>query len=257
MRKILMGALVLLCSLTAFAQPMPPIKLTWVRYYTVERGREMDFAQYVRDYTKPMMERLKADKKIADWGSGFPITATEDPYTHVIWVSLMDWNGAEAVGQAIEEMDRKASPADMAKMMKLGSSIREGSVRDVILRHAVQSETMPAAPPKYILVDTYVIKPGRHGDAVALFNEWAKPMYMADSVKSRVGPWGLSTQAIPTEERWTHMVWTFLADLGSIDAMDAAMDALDARKLQGFDVRLRDMADVTKTRSQIIRIMTP
>ncbi len=257
MRNILLGALVLLCSLSAFGQPVPQAKLTWVRYYTVERGREMDFAQYVRDYTKPMMERLIADKKILGWGSGFPITATEDPYTNVIWVALADWNGAEAIGQAIEAMDRNATPADMARMMKLGSSIREGSVRDVILRHAVQSETPPLPNPKYILVDTYTIHPGRHADAVALFNEWAKPAYMADSVKSRVGPWGLSTQAIPTEERWTHMVWTFLADLGSLDAMDAASMSIDARKLQGFDVRLRDMADVAKTRSQIIRIMTP
>ncbi|HUR80213.1 MAG TPA: hypothetical protein VM733_05580 [Thermoanaerobaculia bacterium] len=236
---------------------MPQAKLTWVRSYVVERGREADFAQYLRDYTKPMMERLIADKKILGWGAGFPITADEDPATNLVWVALPDWNGAEAIGQAIESMDRNATPADMQKMMRLGSSIREGSVRDVILRHLVQSDTPPLQNAKYIVVDTYTVHPGRNADAVALFNEWAKPVYAADGVKSRVGPWGFSTQAIPTSAPWTHMVWTFISDLGAMDAMDTAAMSMDARKLQGFDVRLRDMADVTKSRSQIIRIMTP
>jgi hypothetical protein len=257
MRKILLGALVLCFAVSALGQAVPQAKLTWVRYYTVDRGREADFAQYVRDYTKPMMERLIADKKILGWGSGFPITRNDDPYTNVIWVALPGWDGAEAIGQAIEAMDRGASPADMQKMMRLGSSIHEGSVRDVILRHLMQSDTPPLAAPKYIVVDTYSIHPGRGADAVALFNEWAKPVYMADAVKTRVGPWGLSMQALPTEEHWTHMVWTFISDLGAMDAMDTAAMSGDPRKLQGFDVRLRDMSDVTKQRSQIIRIMTP
>lgn len=257
MRKLLMGVLVLSFAASALGQMAPQAKLTWVRYYTVERGREADFNQYVREYTRPMMDRLVADKKILGWGAGFPITMNDSPYTNVIWVALPDWNGAEAIGQAIEAAERNASPADMQKMMRLGSSIREGSVRDVILRHVVQSDTPPLPAPKFIVVDTYSIKPGRGGDAVALFNEWAKPMYAADPVKTRVGPWGLSTQALPSEESWTHMVWTFISDLGAMDAMDSAMMSMDARRLQGYEVRLRDMSDVTKQRSQIIRIMTP
>jgi hypothetical protein len=257
MRKILLGALVLLSAASALAQAAPQAKLTWVRYYTVERGREADFYQYLRDYTKPMMERLIADRKILGWGAGFPITRNETPYTNVVWIALPDWNGAEAIGQAIEAMNASASPSDMQKMMRLGSSIREGSIRDVVLRHAVQSDTPPLSAPKYIIVDTYAIKPGRGADAVALFNEWAKPAYAADAVKSRVGPWGLSTQALPVDESWTHMVWTFIADLGTMDAMDTTAMSIDPRKLQGYDVRLRDMSDVTKQRSQIIRIMTP
>ncbi|HVE72858.1 MAG TPA: hypothetical protein VNI54_15940 [Thermoanaerobaculia bacterium] len=256
MRKLLLGALVLLFTASAFAQQAPPqAKLTWVRYYTVERGREADFNQYVREYTRPMMERLVAAKKILGWGAGFPITMNDDPYTHVVWVALPDWSGAEAIGQAIEEGARSASPADAQKMMRLGSSIREGSMRDVILRHLVQSDSMPLPAPKYIVVDTYTIKPGRGDDAVALFNEWAKPTF--DSVKSRMSPWGLSVQALPTEESWTHMVWYFISDLGALDALDNAMMSIEPRKLQGYDVRLRDMSDVTKQRSQIIRIMTP
>ena len=255
MRKILLGALVLLFTASAFAQQMPQAKLTWVRYYTVERGRHADFDTYVREYTRPMMDRLLADKKILGWGAGFPITMNDDPYTNVIWVALPDWNGAEAIGQAIEAADRSATPAQMQKMMQLLSSVREGSVRDVILRHVVQSDSMPVASPKYIVVDTYSIKPGRGNDAVALFNEWGKPTF--DAVKSRLSPWGLSVQALPTEEKWTHMVWYFISDLGALDALDNTMMSIDPRKLQGYDVRLRDMSDVTKQRSQIIRIMTP
>lgn len=253
---MLMGALVLFLAASALAQSAPPqAKLTWVRYYTVERGREADFNQYIHDYTRPMMDRLVADKKILGWGAGFPITMNDEPYTNVVWVALPDWNGAEAIGQAIEAANAAASPAEMQKMMRLGSSIREGSVRDVILRHLVQSDGPGLPAPKFIVADTYTIKPGRGGDAVALFNEWGKPNF--DAVKSRLGPWGLSVQALPTEESWTHMVWYFISDLGALDTLDNAMMSMEPRKLQGFDVRLRDMSDVTKQRSQIIRIMTP
>ena len=254
MRKILLVALVLFFAFSALGQQA---KLTWVRHYTVERGRESDFMQYVTAYAKPMMQRLMADKKVLGWGVGFPITMNGDPYTHLVWVSLPDWGGAEAIGQAIEAGDAAMSPAEMKRMMALGSSIREGSVRDVVLRHVVQSDAPPLPAPKFIVVDTYSIKPGRGDDAVALFNEWGKPLFTSDAVKTRVGPWGLSVQELQTNEPWTHMVWYFISDLGARDVMDAAMTSVDPRKLQGYDVRLRDMSDVTKQRSTILRTMTP
>ncbi|HVG23614.1 MAG TPA: hypothetical protein VND45_05625 [Thermoanaerobaculia bacterium] len=256
MRKIVLGALLFLFTLSASGQNAKA-KLTWIRHFTVERGREADFMQYVRDFTKPMMERLAAEKKIVAWGVGFPVTMTDEPFTHIIYVGLPDWSGAEAIGSAIEAQEKNASPADMQRMLKLESSIREGSVRDVILRHIVQSDTAPMVEPKYVVADTYTIKPGRGNDAVALFNEWAKPMFTSDAVRAKVPMWGLSTQAIPTEEHWTHMVWYFVSDLGALDTIDAAGMSVDARKMQGYEVRLRDMSDVAKQRSQIIRVMTP
>ena len=256
MRRLLPVSLLLVLAASALGQAAPPqAKFTWVRYYTVDRGREADFAQLIRDYTKPMMDRLVAEKKIVAWGWGYPITRTDDAATHIVWMGLPDWGGAEAVGQAIEALGRNASAADAATMVKLGTSIREGSVRDVILRHLSQSEGVPATPPKYVVADTYVIKPGREGDAVALFNEWAKPIFNSVALKPRMPLWGLSSQAIPTEGDWTHMVWYFITDLGALDALDTAMMSGDPRTMQGYEVRLRDMSDVTKQRSQILRLM--
>ena len=258
MRRLVLVVLFLAISVPAFAQAMPQAKYTWIRYFTVERGREADFMRSVREFDKPMFERLLADKSALDWGLAIPLTMDNtDPWTHVIWVGVPNWAGVESLVRDIETNNARMSPDRQKLMAELDTAVRPGSIRDVVLRHLVQSETMPAAAPKYIQVDTYVIKPGRHSDAVALFKEWAVPMFVMDAVKARVGPWGLSMQDFPTGAPWTHMVWTFMSDLSARDAMDAASAGVDPRKLQGFEVRLRDMSEMDKQRSQIARIITP
>jgi hypothetical protein len=257
MRRLFLVFLVLAISVPAFAQSMPQVKYTWIRYFTVEKGREADFMRSVREFDKPMFERLIANKSAGDWGLAIPLSMDAEPWTHAIWVGVPNWAGVESLVRDIETSNATMSPERQKLMAQLDTAVRPGSIRDVVLRHVVQSETMPAAAPKYIQVDTYVIKPGRHADAVALFREWAVPMFAMDSVKAKVGPWGLSVQDFPTSAPWTHMVWTFMSDLSARDVMDAASEGLDPRKLQGFDVRLRDMSEMEKQRSQILRIVTP
>lgn len=258
MRRFVFSLCVVILAASALAQPAPPpAKFTWIRYVHVDAGREADFMKYISTYTKPIMQRLEAQRKISGWGVAAPITHGTEQWTHVVYVALPDWSGAEAVGQELEKADAAMSPADMKNMWTLASSMREGSVRDVIIRHLVQADPAPmTAPPKYINVDTYVIKEGRDRDAVALFNEWAKPMFAASGVKKYVPLWGLSSRELGPES-WTHMVWIFMTDLAARDAFDAAQGAVDPMKLQGYEVRLRDMSEIDKQQGQILRIITP
>lgn len=258
MRKLIFVCLLFLLSLSAAAQQMPQAQLTWLRFYTVERGREADFMRLTRESVRPLFERLASQGHIVGWGVAVPMTHAGEPWTHVIYAALPNWTAAEAVGAAIEQSDASLTPAQMQQMMQLASSVREGSVRDVILRHVVQSDMPPpAAKPKYIEVAMYTIKPGRHADAVALFNEWAKPLFNSEGVRAKSGPWGLSVQELATDEPWTHMVWIFETDLSVRDTYAAAQMALGPMKLQGFDVRLRDMSVPEKHRVQLLRIVMP
>lgn len=245
----------LLFTLSAFAQTPVLPKMTWVRYYQVERGKEADFMRLAHDAFKPVLDDLRTKNKVVDWGLAFPITHNSDPWTHVLYIAMPDWSGAEALDQAIDKAQASMTPEVMKRTGELGMSIREGGTRDVILRHVVQATTPPAAPPKYIMVETHKIKPGRDGDAVQLFNEWAKPMFTDLAAKGVVGPWGLSVHGVAGAADWTHMVWYFMPDLGNLETVIAANDAVEARKRQGFMVRYLDMSEGMN--EQVWRIVQP
>ena len=241
-----------LCATSTFAQQPP--KLTWLRFYQVAPGKDADFMRLLNDSSKAMFGKLVAEKKVVGWGVAVPLTHNDQPWTHVVYVGLADWAAAEALVKGVDSSDAQLSAADQKRMGELAmSSIKPGSVRDVILHHVVQADTPPMAPPKYIGVDFYTVKQGRHGDAVALFNEWAKPMFTSVAAKGKFGPWGLSTQM--NNGDYTHMVWYFMSDLAALDETDAAMKALDPMKLRGFDVRLRDLSEPEKQRTQLLRVI--
>jgi len=179
-----------LCATSAFAQQPP--KLTWLRFYQVAPGKDADFMRLLNDSSKAMFDKLIAEKKVAGWGVAVPLTHNDEPWTHVVYVGLADWAAAEALVKGVESSDAQLSAAEMKRMGELAmSSIKPGSVRDVILHHIAQSDTPPMAPPKYIGVDYYTVKQGRHGDAVALFNEWAKPLFTGVAAKGKLGAVGL------------------------------------------------------------------
>jgi hypothetical protein len=252
MRRFIPLAFLLLVCASAFAQQPP--KLTWLRFYQVPAGKDAEFMRLINDGTKGVFDQLMAEKQVVGWGVAVPLTHNDEPWTHVVYVGLKDWAAADALVKAIDASDAKLSPAEMKRMGEMAmSSITPGSVRDVILHHIVQSEAPPMAPPKYIGVDFYTIKQGRAGDALALFNEWAKPLFTGVAAKGKFGPWGFSTQMhVGT---YTHMVWYFMSDLTALDELDAGNMALEPMKLRGFDVRLRDLSEMEKQRTQLLRIV--
>jgi hypothetical protein len=242
-----------LCATSAFAQQPP--KLTWLRFYQVTPGKDADFMRLLNDSGKAMLDKLIAEKKVVGWGVAVPLTHNDEPWTHVVYVGLADWAAAEAMIKGFESSDAKLSAAEMKRMDEMTmASIKPGSVRDIILQHIVQSEAPPMAPPKYIGVDYYTVKQGRHGDAVALFNEWAKPLFTDVAAKGKFGPWGFSTQNYLLGS-YTHMVWYFMSDLAALDELNTGNMALDPMKLRGFDVRLRDLSEPEKQRTQLLRVI--
>lgn len=257
MRRFIVLVSLLLVAASAFAQQAAPPKLSWVRSYVVERGREADFMNLVVEETKPVFDALLKEGKIAGWGVAVPITHSADPATHHIYAALPDWSGADAIADAIEKADAAKTPAQMKRMMDLASSIRAGSVRDIVLRHLVQSTTAPLRPARYLRTDLHVIKAGREGDAVQLFNEWAKPIFLDLAAKGTVSLWGLSVHGVPDggADGWTHMCWYFMPDMAGQDAIDAINE--NAQKTRGYWIRLWDMSVGEKYRGVIYRIVNP
>jgi hypothetical protein len=257
MRRTLYALIALSIATAALAQTPPPMaQLTWIRYYQANPGKEMEFTKMLSESSKDVFAKLIADKKVLGWGIAIPMSHTGDPWTHVAYVALSDWSAVEALMQGFEAADAKMSAADLKKMDDMFmSALRPNSIRDVVIHHLSQGLPSNMNKPKYIGVDTYVIKPGRGEDAVGLFNEWAKPLFSDVASKGKFGPWGLSSQEMVTMPGWTHMVWYFMNDLTALDEANAAQMGLGPMKLKGYDVRLRDMSEPDKHQGQILRIV--
>ena len=251
--------LIALClAVTALAQQPPaPPQLTWLRYYEAQPGKEEAFTKALSEASKATFADLIAQKKVVAWGIAVPFSHTGESWTHVAYVALADWSAVEAMDRAFAAADAKLSPAELKKMDDMfSSSLKPGSIRDVVLRHIMQGPpSNMTVPPKYIGVDLYTVKSGRDEDAVGLFNEWAKPIFGDLATKGKLGPWGVSGQSVVTTLGWTHMVWFFMNDLSALDDSRAATMALGPMKLKGFDVRMRDLSEPEKYRGQILRIV--
>jgi hypothetical protein len=244
----------LFAAAAAFAQAPAPARLTWLRYYQAQPGKDAELTRLLLEDSKPMFDKLMADKKIVGWGLAVPITHNDEPWTHVFYVTVADWSRADQLIQGVEASYAGRPKAEMDRMDQMFMAAdRPEMTRDVILHHLSQSEAPPMAMPKYIGVDTYVIKQGRASDAVALFNEWAKPLFTSVAAKGKLGPWGFSSQ--DQTGAWTHMVWYFMSDLAAIDQYDAGIMGMEPMKLRGFDVRLRDLSEPEKHRTQILRVL--
>lgn len=252
MRRVVLLALVVFSTANVFAQQA---RMSWLRYYQVQPGKEADFLQFINGTSKAAFDQMVAEKKALRWGVAVPLTHNDEPWTHLVFVALADWSAADALVKSMEASDAAMARADQVKYAALkSSSVQPHSVRDVILRHVSTSDApAPQAQPKYIGLETYVVKPGRAGDAVALFNEWMKPVFNATMAKGKFGPWGFSTQ--DSAGGYTHVAWYFMNDLGALDENESAMTAMEPAKLRGFDVRLRDLSEPEKHRSQILRIV--
>ncbi|HEV7239300.1 MAG TPA: hypothetical protein VGQ36_08680 [Thermoanaerobaculia bacterium] len=245
--------------MSAVAQATAQPKMTWVRYYQVDRGKDADFMRLAHDAFKPVLDDLRKNNKIVDWGMAIPFTKTADPWTHMLYIAMTDWNGAEALDQAIVQAQGSMTPAVAKRTAELSMSVVAS--RDVILRHLVRSETQPKAMSKYIVTDTHKIKRGREGDALQLFNEWAKPMFLDLAANGHGDRWGFSAHGVAVgvtdSPDWTHMVWYFIHDLGAMEAVIHINEVIEPRKMQGWWVRLQDMSEGNVRREQVWRLITP
>lgn len=226
MRHAFLVALLILLTTTTQAQTA---NYTWMRHYKS--------APDVRMLREPL-DKLLAEKKITGYGVLAPFTYIGDPWTHVVYVSTADWASMDAVGGALDVM-RASKPDD---------------VHDVILRHAIQNETASTVKPKYVVINRHPVVRGRDGDAYALFNEWAKPVFTELAAKNRIGAWGQLIQTVTLDNEWTYLVWYFLPDLGALDDVTAALGQMGPSRLGTFERRLREMSE-DDYRGQIMRVV--
>lgn len=222
-------ALLLLFAATASAQ-LP--KLTWVRHFKSEIRND----EFVRVAREPL-DKLLGEKKIVDWGVLTPMTLMGEDWSHAVFVSAADWAAFESVTSAFD-----ASPL-----------LRSG-IRDHVVRHVVQSQEPMRNKPRFVVLNFHPVTRGRDSDAVALFNEWAKPVFLELQAKAKLGPWSLAVQDTVVDNKWTYVVTYFISDLSALDDVHAELVKMGLPRLGTFERRLREMSEDDYV-GQILRVV--
>jgi hypothetical protein len=214
-------ALLIVCAPVP-AEAQPPA-LTWIRYYQLPANPRTDLVRTAR----VPLDKLLTERTIMAWGVLEPVSRIGEPWTHAIYVNSPGWGAIDAVTAALDA----AGPT------------RNEQTRDVVLRHIVQSETPPIAKPKFMVMNLHPITRGRHVDAVALYNEWQKPVFTKIAEGGKVGPWGFSMQSVVLDRQWTYMSWYFISDTGVLEDLHNALGVAGTSQLQTYERRLRAMSE--------------
>ena len=232
MFRAVISAFVMLCLAMAADAQQPT--LSWFRYYQLSSTSEADLVKTAR----AALDKLVTDGTVLRWGVLEPVSRVGDPWTHAIYVTVADW---KAIGPITTALDA-AGPTGAEH------------AHDAVVRHLLQSATPPVANPKYVLVNYHPVIRGRDADAIALFNEWARPALEKTTAGGKVGPWILSSQTAIFDNRWTFMLWYFMSDTSALDEVSGELIKMGFSQLATFERRVREMSEDDYV-AQLLRVV--
>jgi hypothetical protein len=200
----------------------------WISYVTAEPGKSNELGMHMAADGAKIYDGLVDDGLALSWGVAQAINHYPgDNWTHMEFVNFKDW---AAVNEFVTRfmgaqmaMSPEARAADAAKWDDLTV---HGSHYDMVGRHAHVAASGKA--PAYISLSSFKTQPGVDESAVRdMYRKWRAPMMdklLADG--AGVGH-GAFTPYLHGPGSGTSSVtaWYTIADLGKVDAVDAAVDA--------------------------------
>lgn len=238
--SLTVGLLVVPLAAHADHHEVAPKPITWISYVQSQVGKSNALTQHLAENGAKIYDGLMADGHVITWGVAMPVNhAAGDDWNVAEWVTFRDWAAMDAFMGAFMGMQMAKSPEQMmAEQEKWLSLVEPGSHHDEIVRHLVvaQGET----PPAYIDLSYFPVKPGQAESLKDLWMENQAPTMEKLKEAGDVLAYGLAVTVVHDGSTPPSvMVWTALPNLGSMDAMSAAMDA--ARKELGEEAQKERM----------------
>lgn len=211
--------------------------ITWIRYYRAQQEQDDELANLLREAAQPALASLSADGRVPGWGVAVPLSRNDDSWTHMLWADFADWAAVDAFVDTV-----------------MGMRLPAATARDVFLRHTVQPQTRSAVRPRYIAMHMHWIRRGHDDDALALFHEWARPVFEELAAAGRVGEWAQMVEDTAVTGDWRYLVRYPITELSVLDEVFAELMKFEVGRLKGFEHRLREMSE-RNYRGQILRVL--
>jgi hypothetical protein len=209
----------------ATAQESGPI--SWLAFEKTKSGKSRDLIGATIKDDGPMYDELLANGTLNSWGIAIPITHTPDDHMNfMLWANMSDWSKVSDLEAGFMKLFASRTPEQMAESEKAYSdAVVEGSHHDWIIRHLVYRQGSGDQAPKYFRIGYYKATPGNSGKLTEIYKEYLQPVYQKLLDDGVITSFGLSTQELHGVGDWTHIGWYTMSNLGSIDKVQAAVDA--------------------------------
>jgi hypothetical protein len=201
--------------------------LTWLSFETTKSGKSRDLVGATIKEDGPMYDELLANGTLSSWGIAIPITHTpNDHMNFMLWATMSGWSNVGDLEAGFMKLFASRTPEQMAASEKAyKDAVVEGSHHDWIVRHHVHQMGDLSQAPKYFRIGYYKATPGNEGKITAIYKEHLRPVYQKLLDDGTITSFGLSTQELHGVGDWTHLGWYTMSKLGSIDTVQAAVDA--------------------------------
>jgi hypothetical protein len=211
--------------------------ITWIRYYRAQPDRDAELAPLLRPAADPVLGTLSAEGKVRGWGIGAPLSQNDDWWTHLAWIDFANWGAVDGFVDTL-----------------VGAQLPAAVARDVFLRHTVEPDAPSTVRPRYVAMHMHWIKRGHEDDALALFHEWARPLFVELAAAGKVGAWAQMMEDTAVTGDWRCLVRYPITDLSVLDDVMTSLPQFEMPRLKGFEIRLREMSE-RNYRGQILRVL--
>ena len=201
--------------------------ITWLSFEITKSGKSRDLIGASIKSDGPMYDELLANGTLSSWGIAIPITHTpHDHMNFMLWATMSDWSKVTDLEAGFMKLFASRTPEETAESMKsYNEAVVEGSHHDWIIRHHVYQQGSGDQTPKYFRIGYYKATPGNAGKITGIYKKHLQPVYEKLLADGTITSFGLSTQEIHGVGDWTHIGWYTMSNLGSIDKVQAAVDA--------------------------------
>ena len=205
-----------------------PGPITWLSCNKTMSGKSRDFIGATIKNDGPMYDGLLASGTLESWGITIPITHRPgDPMNYMLWATMADWSKVSDLEAGFMKLFASRTPEQSAEIeTAYEEAVVPGSHHDWIIRHVVYRQGTDDQAPKYFRIGYYKATPGNGDKVTAFYKEHLQPVYEKLLVDGTITSFGLSTQELHGVGDWTHLGWYTMANLGSIDTVQQAVDAV-------------------------------
>lgn len=197
---------------------------TRVELWQVERASWDKFVEMFEQNDQPILEKLMADGAITEWGIDSQMLHSPEGYTHSIWYSADSMGALAKAGEAYDAawkaMDKKSTANLDTEFASMITKHRDYMLKTENLRSVAGTFDGGYYHGQFVLV-----KQGKDRGFHSYWDNRLKPVFESLLEKGVVKEYGMSTEAIDTENPAGHTWWYVVSDADGLDAVDAAFDA--------------------------------
>lgn len=227
-RAIVCGFGLMLCLVPMASAQDNSGPITWLALEKTESGKSRQLMAASIGEDGPMYDEMLKNGTLSSWGIAIPINHhLNAEWNYMLWATMSGWGDVQTLQGGFEKGFATRTPEQMMENQRTyDEATVDGAHHDWIIRHHVHQLGSPdQAPPKYFHISYWKAAPHAHDQLIAFYEDQVAPIMAEYHASGAISSYGISTQELHGDPRWTHITWYTVSELSTIDTVGASLDA--------------------------------